>query len=170
VPASPRIWPSAASAAIRLHFGASSPSELRVPVCRGDRRLDTPASVPAPPAAPDTGWVTDGEPVYLVSHDKAADEVAVTFGARTRLRPPSGADMKLDERFTARVRPGRPAGAALTAEIGIGVRLPAGERVEVVVRSTSSRTATVVEGSVTLDGTSLLHHRWTGQDGPAPDH
>src|SRR5262249_4691841 len=58
-------------------------------------------------------------------------------------------------------------GAALTARIDAGLRLPAGERVEVTVRSTSSRTATVVEGSVAIDGTSLLHHRWTG-DGPGP--
>ena len=169
----PRIWPSAANPAIRLRCGGSHPSELRVPACGRDRRRDAPASVPAPPAIPDPGWVTDGEPLYLISHDKAADEVAVTFGARTHLRPPSGADMRLDERFTARVRPGRPAGAALTAEIGIGVRLPAGERVEVVVRSTSSRTETAVEGRVTLDGTCVLHHRWTGQDGPdpkTPDH
>ena len=56
--------------------------------------------------------MTDGEPLYQVWHDKATGEVAVTFGARTRLRAPSGADMRLDERFTARVRPARPAGAA----------------------------------------------------------
>ena len=44
------------------------------------------------------------------------------------------------------------------------MRLPAGERVEVAVRSTSSRTATLVEGSVSLDGTSLLRHTWTNAD------
>ena len=29
----------------------------------------------------DPGWVTDGEPVYRVTQDKAAAETAVTFGA-----------------------------------------------------------------------------------------
>ena len=57
--------------------------------------------------------------------------------------------------------PGRPDGAALTARIGICVRLPGGERVEVAVRSVSSRTTTVVEGRVVLDGASLLRHTWT---------
>ena len=164
----PRIWPSAENPVIRLCFGKSSPSRLRIPVCDQDHRSDTAASIPAPPAEPDTGWVTDGEPRYDVRHDKAAGEVAVTFGARMRLQAPSGADMKLDERFTARVRPDRPAGAALTAQVDVVLRLPAGERVDVVVRSTSSRTATLVEGRVSLDGTSLLQHRWTNADEPAP--
>ena len=164
----PRIWPSAGNPELRLCFGASSPSALRIPVCDQDRRQDSPASIPVPPTERDAGWVTDGEPLYQVWHDKATDEVTVTFGARTRLRAPSGADMKLDERFTARVRPARPASAAVTAEVGIGLRLPAGERVEVTVRSTSSQTATLVEGSVAMDGTSLLHHRWTNAAEPAP--
>jgi uncharacterized protein len=164
----PRIWPSAENPVIRLCFGESSPSWLRIPVCDQDHRDDTAASIPAPPAEPDTGWVTDGEPRYDIRHDKAAAEVAVTFGARMRLQAPSGADMKLDERFTARVRPDRPAGAALTAQVDVVLRLPAGERVDVVVRSTSSRTTTLVEGRVSLDGTSLLQHRWTNADEPAP--
>ena len=54
------------------------------------------------PAVPDPGWVTGGEPRYHVAHDKAAGEVAVTFGARSSLRPPSGTEMSLDQRFTAR--------------------------------------------------------------------
>ncbi len=164
----PRIWPSAANPAIRLCFGEDNPSVLQVPVCDQDNRRDAPARIPVPPAGTDTGWLTDGEPHYQVWHDKVAGEVAVTFGARTRLRAPSGADLTLDERFTARVRPERPDGAALTARIDAGLRLPAGERVEVAVRSTSSRAATVVEGSVAMDGTLLLHHRWTNSDGPGP--
>jgi len=99
-----------------------------------------------------------------VARDVAAGEVTVSFGARMRLRAPNGTDLVLDERFTARVRPERPDGAALTAEIGVSLRLPAGERVEVVVRSASSRTATAAEGRVTLDGASLVHHRWTSAD------
>jgi uncharacterized protein len=165
----PRIWPSAAIPAVRIWFGASSPAALRVPVCDQQSRRDAPASIPPPPAGTDTGWVTYGEPVYRVWHDKAAGEVAVTFGARTRLRASSGADMKLDERFTARLRPDRPDGAALVAKVDVAIRMPAGERVEVAVRSTSSRTATAVEGSVAVDGTSLLQHRWTNADELAPD-
>lgn len=165
----PRIWPTAVTPAIRIWFGADRPSALRIPVCDQDRRRDAPASIPAPPAGPDTGWVTDGEPLYGVTHDKARGEVAVSFGAKVRLRPPSGADMTLDEQFTARLSPGRPDGAALTAMVGISLRLPAGERVEVAVRSASSRTTTAVEGSVTMDGTSLLSHSWTNADGPEAD-
>jgi putative CocE/NonD family hydrolase len=160
----PRIWPSPVNPAIRLAFGAGQGSVLRVPV--GDPGLpgDAVAVVPAPPAGADPGWVTDGEPRYLVRQDKAGGEVAVSFGAGMRLRAPSGAVLTTDERFTARVRPGRPDGAALTANVGIDVRLPGGERVEVAVRSVSSRTTTVVEGSVVLDGTSLLRHTWTNAD------
>jgi uncharacterized protein len=157
----PRIWPSAVSPAISLSFGAGQASVLRLPVGDPGRRGDAPAAIPVPPAGPDPGWVTDGAPRYLVRHDQAAGELAVSFGAGMRLRAPSGAVMTTDERFTARVRPGRPDGAALTARIGISVRLPGGERVEVAVRSVSSRTTTVVEGRVVLDGASLLRHTWT---------
>jgi hypothetical protein len=160
----PRIWPSAVNPAISLAFGPGQASVLRIPVGDPDRRGDAPAAVPRPPAGPDPGWVTDGEPRYLVRHDKAGGELAVSFGAGMRLRAPSGAVLTTDERFTARVRPGRPDGAALTAKVGIDVRLPGGERVEIAVRSVSSRTTTVVAGSVALDGTSLLRHTWTNAD------
>ena len=156
----PRIWPSAENPAIRVCFGADRPSALRIPVC--DHEV-APAGIPAPPAVPDPGWVTGGEPRYHVAHDKAAGEVAVTFGARSSLRPPSGAEMSLDERFTARLRPGQ-AGAALTAQVDIGLLLPGGERVDVAVRSTSSRTTSLTQGRVTLDGALLFEHTWTNAD------
>ena len=134
------------------------PRRCAYPCCDHDV---APAGIPAPPAVPDPGWVTEGEPRYHVAHDKAAGEVAVTFGARSSLRPPSGTEMSLDERFTARVRPGRPAGAALTAQVDVGLRLPGGERVDVAVRSTSSRTTSLTQGRVTLDGALLFEHTWT---------
>jgi uncharacterized protein len=154
----PRIWPSPVNPAIRVGFGADSASVLRIPVCDDNGRD---VDVPLPPAARDTGWITDGEPLYRVVEDKAAGEIAVTFGARMRLRAPSGADLELAEQFTARLRPGRPDGAALLARIDARLRMPAGERVAVAVRSTSSRTVSVVEGSVTMDGACVLHHSWT---------
>jgi hypothetical protein len=157
----PRLWPTAENPAIRVRFGGSSPSVLRLPACDEASRRDKPASVPRPPAEPDTGWVTDGEPVYRVSHDKAAGEVAVTFGHSTRMHAPSGARLTLDEEFTARVPAGRPDGAALLAKVDVTVRMPAGERVDIAVRSASSRTATTLEGSVVLDGAVVLRKTWT---------
>jgi len=63
------------------------------------------------------------------------------------------------------VRAGRPDGAALVAAVDVSVRLPAGERVEIAVRSASSRTTTVIEGSVELDGACLLRRTWTNAIG-----
>lgn len=160
----PRLWPTPENPVICVRFGGVSPSVLRLPVCDEASRRDEPASAPRPPAEPDTGWVTGGEPVYRVSHDKATGEIEVTFGASSRLQAPSGARLTMDERFTARVRADRPDGAALLATIDITVQMPAGERVEVAVRSASSRTATALEGAVTLDGASLLRQRWTNDD------
>ena len=88
-------------------------------------------------------------------------------GVRSRLLPPSGADLRSEELFTARVHPGRPDGATVQAQVDIGVRLPAGERIQVAVRSTSHRRSSVVEASVVQDGATLLHRRWSGgDDGP----
>jgi hypothetical protein len=124
-----------------------------------------PLPEPLPPAGPDPGWVSDGQPVYRVHEDKTSGEVAVDFGVSSRLCPPSGADLRLDERFTARVLSGRPDGAALVAAVDVSVRMPAGERVQIAVRSASSRTATVIEGSVELDGACLLRRTWTNAIG-----
>src|ERR1700722_7731039 len=131
-------------------------------------RSDPRTTVAAPPAGPDTGWVTDGEPVYQVTQDKAAAETAVTFGARSRLQPPSGADLRLDETFTARGSPRRPAGATVLAQVDISLRLPAGERVQIAVRSTSHRRSSVIAASVSLDGTTVLDQRWAGGPGEDP--
>ena len=88
----------------------------------------------------------------------------MTFGARSRLHSPAGADLELDEKYTARVQADRPDGAAVLASIDVCLRLPAGERVTVSVRSTSSRRASVVEASVTMDGVTVLGQSWTGHD------
>jgi uncharacterized protein len=159
----PRIWPTPRNPVIRVLSGPDA-SLLRLPVhdSAGAR-----VGVPLPPAGPDPGWVSDGEPVYRTRVDKASGEVEVEFGASSRVRPPSGADLRLDERFTARVRTGHPDGAALVAAVDVSLRLPAGERVRIAVRSASSRTATVIEGSVELDGACLLRRTWTNAIGEA---
>jgi putative CocE/NonD family hydrolase len=164
----PHIWPSPSNPALGLVTGPGMTSVLRLPASGRTGRADTPAAVARPPAEPDTGWVTDGEPLYRVTQDKAADETAVTFGARSRLQPPSGADLRLDESFTARVSPGRPAGATVLGQVDISLRLSGGERVQVAVRSTSHRRSSAIAASVTLDGTTLLDQRWAG--GSAEEH
>jgi uncharacterized protein len=163
----PHIWPSPVNPALGLVTGPGTPSVLRLPVSGETGRADTPAAVAGPPAEPDTGWVTDGEPVYRVTQDNAAAETAVTFGARSRLQPPSGADLHLDETFTARVSSGRPAGATVLAQVSISLRLPGGERVQITVRSTSRRRSSVIAASVSLDETIVLDQRWAG--GPAEE-
>ncbi|HET9894036.1 MAG TPA: CocE/NonD family hydrolase [Streptosporangiaceae bacterium] len=157
----PRIWPSSTNPEVTVSFGADAVSVLRMPTLRAADRRDKPATIALAPAEPDDGWVTDGAPVYSTSHDKVMQEVAVTFGAREQLVAPSGADMKLEEKFTARVQADRPDGAALLAQVDVAIRMPAGERVEVSVHSRSSRTASVVEASVAIDGASLLRQTWT---------
>jgi hypothetical protein len=160
----PRVWPTSSNPELVLGFGPGSASTLRVPVSRAGDRADVPATIPRPPGGPDSGWVTTDEPAFSLSHDKATQEVAVTFGARSRLRSPSGADMELDEKYTARVQADRPQGAAVLARIDVCLRMPAGEQVTVSVRSASSRRASVVEANVTMDGATVLGQSWTGHD------
>jgi hypothetical protein len=161
----PRIWPTPLNPVIRVLSGPDA-SVLRLPVydSSGDW-AGAPVAMPLPPAGPDPGWLSDGQPLYRASTDKASGEVTVEFGASSRLRPPSGADLRLDERFTARVQSGRPDGAALVAAVDVSIRLPAGERVEIAVRSVSSRTVTVIDGSVELDGACLLRRTWSNAAG-----
>jgi uncharacterized protein len=162
----PHIWPTAANPEVSVATGPDVACELRLPV-RSAAGGDDPASIAPPPPGADPGWVSDGEPVYRVEQDKTTGETAVAFGIRARVSPPSGADLRSQELFTARVRPGRPDGATVQAEVDIGVRLPAGERIQVAVRSTSHRRSSVIEASVAQDGATLLHRRWSA-GGPGP--
>jgi len=165
----PHIWPSPANPELTVATGPGAASELRLPVRHAAGGGDEPAVIAPPPAGTDTGWVTDGEPVYQVTQDKMTGESAVAFGFRSRLRPPSGADLRSDELFTARLRPGRPDGATVQAQVDISLCLPAGERIQVAVRSTSHRCSSVIEASVVQDGTTLLQRQWAGGDpGPSP--
>jgi putative CocE/NonD family hydrolase len=154
----PHLWPTATSPTLVLRFGADHASVLRVPVSGAAGHA--PAVIPAPPPGTDTGWVTSGEPAYRVGMDKVTGETEVTFGASSRLRPPSGARLSLDETFTARVQASRPDGAAVLARVDVGLRMPAGERIEVSVRSVAQRQSSVIDASVTVDGASLLRQRW----------
>jgi hypothetical protein len=131
----PRIWPTPSKLELVLGFGPGSASTLRVPVGRAGDRTDVPATITRPPEGPDSGWVTADEPAFSLSHDEVINEVAVPFGARSRLRSPSGADMELDEKYTAYVQADRPGGAAVLARIDVCLRMPAGERVTARVRS-----------------------------------
>jgi putative CocE/NonD family hydrolase len=160
----PHIWPSPANPELSIVTGPDAACELRLPV-RPEAGGDEPASIAPPPPGADPGWVSDGEPVYRVEQDKTTGESAVTFGIRSRLSPPSGADLRSQELFTARLRPGRPDGATVQAQVDIGLCLPAGERIQVAVRSTSHRRSSVIEASVVQDGVTLLQRRWSG-DGP----
>ena len=166
----PHIWPTPANPALTLATGPGTGTELRLPASSPADRGDHPVGMTAPPAGPpDTGWVTDGEPLHRVTQDKVSGETSVTFGVSARLHPPSGADLRLAEVFTARIDPAWPAGAAVLAQVDASLRLPAGERVQVTVRSTAHRRSSAIEASVTLDGTTLLHLRWAGpQPGPSP--
>jgi hypothetical protein len=159
----PHIWPTPANPELILATGPDAACELRLPV-RPAAGGDEPASIAPPPPGADPGWVSDGEPVYRVEQDKTTSETAVAFGIRSRVSPPSGADLRSQELFTARVRPGRPDGATVQAQVDIGVRLPAGERIQVAVRSTSHRSSSVIEASVVQDGATLLHRRWSDDE------
>jgi putative CocE/NonD family hydrolase len=163
----PRMWPSPVNPELVLGFGAGRASVLRLPVSRPAGRGDVPAAVTLPPEEPGGGWVTEDVPSYHLSQDKAAGEIAVGFGARSRLHSPAGAELLVDEQYTARLQADRPDGAAMLARVDVGLRMPAGERVTVSVRSTSSRRSSVVEASVAVDGATLLTQSWAG-DGAVP--
>ena len=62
------------------------------------------------------------------------------------------------------VRADRPDGAAVLARIDVCLRMPAGERVTVRLRSRSSRRASVVEANVSMDGVTVLNQSWAGHD------
>ena len=165
----PHIWPTPANPELTVVTGPDAACELRLPVRAAGADApgaagDEPASIEPPPPGDDPGWVSDGEPVYRVEQDKTTGESSVTFGIRSRLSPPSGAGLRSQELFTARVRPQRPDGATVQARVDIGVRLPAGERIQVAVRSTSHRRSSVIEASVVQDGATLLHRRWSDDE------
>ena len=58
----------------------------------------------------------------------------------------------------------RSGSTTVQARIDICLRMPAGERMTVRLRSRSSRRASVVEANVAMDGVTVLNQSWAGHD------
>jgi hypothetical protein len=84
--------------------------------------------------------------------------------ARVKYLPAPEPVQALRGDFAGLDRADRPDGAAVLARIDVCLRMPAGERVTVRLRSRSSRRASVVEANVTMDGVAVLNQTWAGHD------
>ena len=117
----------------------------------------------AGPAA--RNWPPDGVSqlqLFLAGHRLAAGRASQPGLRRYRADPTVGVAGGMWD--PARVQADRPDGAAVLARIDVGLRMPAGERVTVNVRSRSSRRTSVVGANVTMDGVTVLNQSWAGHD------
>ena len=97
--------------------------------------------VPRPPAVPRPDWVNSGAVCYRRSEEEPDGVFEAVLLNKAELAPPTGAVMRLDERFTARVARSDLTSARVFAKVNIDLSLPDGERVLVEVETDFSETA-----------------------------
>jgi hypothetical protein len=151
----PRTWPRSGSAELR-HAGSS----LRLPVLSAadagspvEPRRPSPSTERAP-------WSLESTPAWSITRDEVAGSVAVTSGGAERLRTPSGARLRLEHRATARATDGQLDDTTVDAWARIEIAMPDGRSVHVDARGHAMRDRQRYEGSVAVDGRSVLECAW----------
>ena len=100
----PRAWPTPGPAGFAVSLGGEGGSRFILPVvadiASGSAHI---AEVPRPPGGPRPDWVNSGTVRYRRTQQEPDGVFEAVLLNNAELAPPSGAVMRLDERFTARL-------------------------------------------------------------------
>ncbi|MBI3303331.1 MAG: hypothetical protein HYZ72_14805 [Deltaproteobacteria bacterium] len=156
----PRLWPTRTNPQIRLCFGGSRTSAVRLP-------LVPPATVLGPevrspdPAVNRAPLAVDFTPRWKIERDLATGTVTVTTGERPILLTPSrDGRIELDHTARAGVTASRPDAARVEGETIVSLQTPGGSTVVVETRSWVTQTGMTLSGRVTVDGRLFFKKRW----------
>jgi hypothetical protein len=156
----PRLWPTRTNPQIRLCFGGTRASGVRLPTV-------PPATVPGPevrvpdPAVNRFPLALDFTPRWKVAHDLATSTVTVTTGQQSAtLTPNRDGKLVLDHTARATVANARPDAARVEGETTISLQTPSGSTVVVETRSWVTQTSMTLSGRVTVDGRLFFDKQW----------
>jgi hypothetical protein len=158
----PRAWPTPGPAGFALLLGEAGSSRVVLPVVAdlaagAARKID----VARPPSSPRPDWVSSGSVGYRRTQEEPDDVFEAVMTNNAELRPPSGAVMRLDERFTARLAASDLTTARVLGKVTIDLDLAGGEQVHVHVETNFAETTAKASGSVSLNGEKIFDQIWT---------
>jgi len=157
----PRAWPTPGPAGFSVLLGGAGSSRVVLPMLEDlAAGVSRNVEVPRPPAVPRPDWVNSGAVCYRRSEEEPDGVFEAVLLNKAELAPPTGAVMRLDERFTARVARSDLTSARVFAKVNIDLSLPDGERVLVEVETDFSETAARASGAVSLDGKKIFDQLW----------
>jgi hypothetical protein len=159
----PTMWPAGENARIRVHHGVESPSRVLLPTYPSDapRMAASPPQVPDPPEEL-SPWDVGGAPEWTAECDLVAETAAMTLGGVGQMRLPDGTGFELRHRARAVVARASPGEAQLEATATVEITPREGGVVVVHAVGRHTRTSMRYEGSVTVDGDTVLSERWQG--------
>ena len=157
----PRIWPTPTNPEIRLFFGHSYASALRLPVVPPrPGPLPEPDIQPPDPTINRAPWVVDVVPGWKVEQDLATDNMSMSASSQSHLALPSGGSFQMVRTAAASVTNTRPDGAKLEGETQIRLDLPGAGVVQVETQSRISQTRILLTGKVLVDGRLFFEKQW----------
>ncbi len=156
----PRLWPTPTNPQIRLCFGGSRASAIRLPIV-------PPATVSGPevrlpdPAVNRAPLAIEFTPRWKIERDLATGTVTVTTGERPVLLTPNR-DGRLEMDHTARVSvaAARPDAARVEGETRITLQTPGGSTVVVETHSWVTQTGMTLSGRIVVDGRLFFDKQW----------
>jgi putative CocE/NonD family hydrolase len=157
----PHLWPTKTNPRIRLFFGGSQASRIRIPVVPPPAAAAGGAEIRRPdPAVNRFPSVLEAVPKWGIEHDLVSGAVAVTTGNTEHFRVPSGGIVHLEHNVRASVTPSRPDGAKLEGETVVEMDLPATGKVRVEGRTLISQSRLLITGAVKVGGRVFFEKQW----------
>jgi len=157
----PRIFPTSTNPEIRLFFGGTRRSSLRIPVVPAPATpLRAPQIRRPEPAVNRVPSMIDALPKWTIEQDFITDTLTITAGLSERFSLPSGGTVELEHTSRPTVAAIRPDGAKVTGDTAVNIHMPAGEVIQIETKSVVSQTKTLLTGKITLDGQIFFEKQW----------
>jgi len=156
----PRIWPTPSNPTIRVLYGSSQPSCLRIPMVVGTADLAEPRIKRPDTEVNRAPGSLASVPTWKVERDIATNTVTVRCGQRTEMVLHNGGRFALDHTATARVQASRPDGADLQSETVISFESPVSGLIQIETDSWTSHEGMALNARITMDGHPVFEKRW----------
>lgn len=157
----PRLWPTSTNPTIKLHYGGSNNSTIRIPVVPAAASpLPAPAVTRPDPAISDSPLALEGIPRWTIERDLIDDSLAVTMGCYQKTLLPAGGSMSMDVLVKASVARDRPEGAKIEGGSTFEAELPSVGLVEVESKTLLFNKSVHLDGKVSIDGKEVFSKTW----------
>lgn len=162
----PRLWPTSETPTIIVSSQDEAPSIVRLPVSDPAAGADTVFAPDLPPSDVDRApWVTQAEPVCVISRDEGRQGVRIRAGVDMTLQLPHGGAFRLDHAIEAAMEASRPAAATLRTRATVELALASGEQIRVETSGYATLGRRHLFGRVMAGDEVIYERRWMTLNG-----